>query len=93
MPFFGFETREKNSPNFVLICLAVMLSRIRRNYLLDNPKNASSTYFQGRMARGGHGLLKVSQGPAMPYPSIPCGRANPETSLLLWTPHAARLCI
>jgi hypothetical protein len=26
------------------------------------------------MVRGGHGLLKVSLGPTMPYPSIPCGR-------------------
>jgi hypothetical protein len=25
----------------------------------------------GRTARGGHGLLKVSTGPAMPYPSTP----------------------
>jgi hypothetical protein len=30
----------------------------------------------GRMARGGHGLPKVSLGPAMPYPSTPCGRAT-----------------
>jgi len=29
---------------------------------------------QGRMARGGLGLPKVSLGPAMPYLSIPCGR-------------------
>jgi hypothetical protein len=27
----------------------------------------------GRMARGGHGLPKVSPRPAMPYPSTPCG--------------------
>jgi hypothetical protein len=26
------------------------------------------------MARGGHGLPKVSPGPAMPYPSTPCGQ-------------------
>jgi hypothetical protein len=25
------------------------------------------------MARGGHGLAKVSPGPARPYPSTPCG--------------------
>ena len=33
------------------------------------------------MARGGHGLPKVSPGPAMPDPSTPCGRATPETAL------------
>jgi hypothetical protein len=40
------------------------------------------------MARGGHGLPKVSPGPAMPYPSMPCGRLLP-----LWSPHAVRLCL
>jgi hypothetical protein len=34
---------------------------------------------QGSMARGGHGLPKFSTGPAMPYPSTPCGRATLET--------------
>jgi hypothetical protein len=29
------------------------------------------------MARGGHGLPKVSPGPAMPDPFTPCGRATP----------------
>jgi hypothetical protein len=40
------------------------------------------------MARGGHGLPNVSLGPAMPYPSIPCGRATPETALrtFQWQP-------
>jgi hypothetical protein len=40
--------------------------------------------FHGRMARGGHGLPKVSVGPAMPYPSMPCGQATPEMSLRLF---------
>jgi hypothetical protein len=35
----------------------------------------------GRMASGGHGLFKVLPGPAMPYPSTPCGRATPEMAL------------
>jgi hypothetical protein len=35
----------------------------------------------GRIARGGHGLPKVSPGPAMAYPSTPCGRATSETGL------------
>jgi hypothetical protein len=35
----------------------------------------------GRMARGGRGLPKVSCGPAMPYPSMPCGQAIPETAI------------
>jgi hypothetical protein len=30
------------------------------------------------MTRGGHGLPKVSPGPAMRYLSLPCGRATPE---------------
>jgi hypothetical protein len=30
------------------------------------------------MARG---LAKVSPKPAMPYPSMPCGRATPETAV------------
>jgi hypothetical protein len=34
----------------------------------------------GLMAEGGHGLPKVSPGPAMPDPSKPCGRATPETA-------------
>jgi hypothetical protein len=29
----------------------------------------------GHMARGSHGLPKVSLGHAMPYPSMPCGRS------------------
>ena len=35
----------------------------------------------GCMARGGHGNLKVSPGPAMPYLSTPCGQAILETAL------------
>jgi hypothetical protein len=34
---------------------------------------------QGRVAGGGHGLLKVSLGLAMPYPSTSCGWTTPET--------------
>jgi hypothetical protein len=49
----------------------------------------------GRTTRGGHGLPKVSLGPAMPDSSTPCERATPETAcghlLTLWTPHAVRL--
>jgi hypothetical protein len=44
------------------------------------------------MARGGHGLPKVLPGPAMPYPSTPCGRAACGRLLPFWTPHAVRLC-
>jgi hypothetical protein len=43
------------------------------------------------MARGDHGLPKVSPGPAMPYPSMPYRQATPETALqpfMGWTPHA-----
>jgi hypothetical protein len=37
--------------------------------------------WHGLMARGGHGLPKVSLRPAMFYPSMPCGRATPEAVL------------
>jgi hypothetical protein len=37
-----------------------------------------------RMARGGHGLPKVSLGPTMPDPSTTCGRAIPEKGLQLF---------
>jgi hypothetical protein len=33
------------------------------------------------MARGGHGLPKVSPGPTLPNPSTPCGGATAETAL------------
>jgi hypothetical protein len=33
------------------------------------------------MAKGGYGLHKVLPGPAMPYPSTPCGWSTPETAL------------
>jgi hypothetical protein len=59
------------------------------------------------MARGDHGLPKVSPGLTMPNPSTPCRRDTPETALLLfrgwptrraggrllpfWIPHAVRI--
>jgi hypothetical protein len=60
------------------------------------------------MARGGHGLPKVSPGPAMLYPSTPCGwvtpysrfRGGPPTGWVAcghllppWIPHAVRQCL
>jgi hypothetical protein len=33
------------------------------------------------MARGGNGLLKVTLGPAMPYPFMPCRQATYETAI------------
>jgi hypothetical protein len=55
----------------------------------------------GRMARGGHGIPKVSPGPAMPIPSLPFGGGGTPLKrpyshfrggrlLSLWTPHAIR---
>jgi hypothetical protein len=38
----------------------------------------------GRMARGAHGLAKVSPGPSMPYLSMPCEWATPEMALQLF---------
>jgi hypothetical protein len=43
-----------------------------------------------RMRRGGHGLPKVSPGPALPYPATPCELATPKTALwpfLRWPSH------
>jgi hypothetical protein len=51
----------------------------------SRPNEQTCTMFSrkshGRMAWGGHGLSKVSRGPAMPGPSMLCGLANPETAL------------
>jgi hypothetical protein len=38
------------------------------------------TAMHGRMAKGGHGLPKVSPGSALPYPSMPREWATPETA-------------
>jgi hypothetical protein len=35
---------------------------------------------QARIARGIHGLPRVSPRPSMPDPSMPCGRATPKTA-------------
>jgi hypothetical protein len=42
------------------------------------------------MARGGHGLAKVSPGPTKPYPSTPYRRATPETAVSGMTRPLAR---
>jgi hypothetical protein len=47
----------------------------------DLPSPNVQGWNQARMARGIHGLPKVSPGPAMPNPPMPCGRATPETAL------------
>jgi hypothetical protein len=41
-------------------------------------------FVHGRMARGGHGLPKVSPRLAMPYRFMTCGRATPETAVRLF---------
>jgi hypothetical protein len=45
------------------------------------------------MARGGHGLPKVSLGPAMPKPSMPYGRATPKMALQLFGGWPARRAV
>jgi hypothetical protein len=45
--------------------------QIVTSYLCTQPQ---WVYFHGRMTRGGHGLPKVPQGPAFPYPSMPYGQ-------------------
>jgi hypothetical protein len=53
-------------------------------FLIKNGDKDSNdnTLGHGRMARGGHGLPKVSPWPALLYLSMPCGQATypPETS-------------
>jgi hypothetical protein len=51
------------------------------DYSRSSPPLDGHDFTHERMARGGHGLPKVSPGPAMPNPSKPCGRATPETAL------------
>jgi hypothetical protein len=45
--------------------------------------NQSAAQVHGRMGRGGHGIPKVSPGPAMPDPSMPCGQATPQLGLAI----------
>jgi hypothetical protein len=55
-------------------------------------KCVTFTFGQKRIARGGHGLPKVSPRPDMPYPFTPCRRAIPETALqLFWGWPACRV--
>jgi hypothetical protein len=42
----------------------------------------TTVFHQARMAKGIHGLPKVSPGPAMLDPSTPCGRPTPEMALM-----------
>jgi hypothetical protein len=49
----------------------------------QEPATGEPTGIHGRIARGGHGLSKVSLGPTMPYLSTPCRRATPDTAILL----------
>jgi hypothetical protein len=52
---------------------------------VNNPIMRSKHFYLGIrktcMARGVHGLPKVSRGPAMPNPSMPCQQATPKTAL------------
>jgi hypothetical protein len=48
---------------------------------LDEDDEDDSSNDHRRMARGGHGLSKVSTSPGMPYSSMSYGRATPETDL------------
>jgi hypothetical protein len=62
-----------------------MATKLYPKLALNHPKICWNTYIcvkswnHGRIARGGHRLLTISPGPAMPYPSTPCRRAIPET--------------
>jgi hypothetical protein len=51
------------------------------HYVYFCPAGGQNDNRNGRMGRGGHGLPKVSPEPAMPDPSMPCGRATHETAL------------
>jgi hypothetical protein len=66
--FFGFHGK------FLRLCY--------RNEVC-NSSNATSVLCSShwRMEKGGHGLPKVSPGPAIPDTSMPCRQAIPETAL------------
>jgi hypothetical protein len=65
-------------------------------YAYDHNDLVISTFtvllIQGRMGRSIHGLPKVSPGPAMPNPSMPCGRSTPKQALRLFWGWPARRC-
>jgi hypothetical protein len=59
LPYVSFgEFDRKRKITTILICLLCTIGK----------------FGHGRMARGCHGLPKVSLGPTMPYPSTPCGQ-------------------
>jgi hypothetical protein len=58
------------------------------NWLHQEDSNTNRRRCQARTRRGIHGLPKVSCGPAMPNPYIPCGRAACGCLLPPWIPHA-----
>jgi hypothetical protein len=47
---------------------------------------------QGRISRGGHGLLKVSLGPALSDPSTLCGRPSLKLLFQEWSPTGLPAC-
>jgi hypothetical protein len=57
------------------------LRQIAPNYANASRDFPIVTLGHRRMARGGHGLPKVSPGLTMPNPYTPCRRATPETAL------------
>jgi hypothetical protein len=68
------------------------LSKVSIGKLEDLLTASAKLRRHGRMARGGHGLPKVSPGLAMPNPSTLCRLATPETALRLfigWPAHRA----
>jgi hypothetical protein len=71
-----------------------MLSEIHLNVYTPPPVSRLdswrvATLDQTRVARGIHGLPKVSPGPVMPDPPMPCGRATPGVACPQGGPPAA----
>jgi hypothetical protein len=69
-------------------CAPVPTERVSTNVESSQSQSWQQSPSPGRMARGGHGLPKVSLRLAMPYPSMPCGWAIPETAFQAGQPLA-----
>jgi hypothetical protein len=65
-------------------CFGACLATPRSRNCICKSFVVGGSVLHGCMARGGHGLPKVSLGPAIPYASTPFGRATPETTLQLF---------
>jgi hypothetical protein len=87
-PYFGLKFSLKSTPKSVQTQLEIdpiISPKMAPKLALNHPKICRNTYIcvkswnHGRMARGGHGLPTVPLLAAIPYASMPCRWAIPET--------------